>query len=131
LLSCQNWLVFQEFGILTKNLKKCGDGGQKGGATTLSITTLRINGLYVTLSIKDILHFNDVPLCWVSFLFMILLNVIKLSIVMLNVVMFNVVMLSVVMLNVVMMSVVVPKRWQREIRFRTIGIKLGKRFLID
>ncbi len=53
---------------MTKNLKKCGDGGQKGGATTLSITTLsittlRINGLYVTLSIKDILHFNDLPLC--------------------------------------------------------------------
>jgi hypothetical protein len=41
------------------------------GATTLSIITLGIKGLYLTHSISDNQPINDLPLCWVSLCWML------------------------------------------------------------
>jgi len=70
------------------------------GATTLSITTLRIVGIFPTLTINNTQHLT---------LRITVLSGILLSVVMLSVV-FNlllcVIMLNVIMLNVIMLSVV-------------------------
>jgi hypothetical protein len=67
-----------------KSPNKVFNGRRRGGATTISITTLNIKGLYVTISISDTQHNNIVIMlgvvmlsvafyllpCWVSLCWM-------------------------------------------------------------
>ncbi len=64
--------------VIIKNARICA----KGGATTFSITTLGINGLFVTLSVNAIQHNNTlykVAYAVCRYLFTSLLNAIMLS----------------------------------------------------
>ena len=53
---------------------------------TVSITTLRIKGLFVTVSMNDTQHHNTLPICEYRILFIVMLIVIMLNVVMLRVV---------------------------------------------
>jgi hypothetical protein len=74
---------------------------EKGARTlsikTFSIMTLTIKGLYVTLRKSDILHNNDLFLCWVSLCWV-------------SHFIYHHDMMNVVMLIVVMLSVMVPRK---------------------
>jgi hypothetical protein len=69
--------------------------GLRDGATTLSITTLSIKGLFATLKRNETHHNNTPPLCC-HVLFIVMLNGIMLSVIIQNVIMMNVIMSNVV-----------------------------------
>ncbi len=75
------------------------------GATTLSVTTLRMIGIAATLNINDTQHY--VMLSCFYFIFIATLAVVMLCVIMLSVIMLSVIMLSVVIVSVSMLSVVI------------------------
>ncbi len=93
------------------------------GATTFSITTLSIKGLFVTLSINDIQRKRHSAYQKCHYAKCLYAKCCHFLIAILNVIMLSVVMLSVVMLSVVMLKVVAPTVWLQPIRLGLKGLQ--------